>query len=454
MSKSSRPMLLVAIVGAGLVLAIFVGWRINLAHNVNTKLQAIRAAGLPTSGTELNAYYAAAPDGENAALVMTQAFALIRNYPDNRSNDIDQFQFPTRGQRLTNEQIQLLAGYVEMNSNALAKMVEALKLPKSRYPVDFSPGVNTLLPHLVKIKRLALISEYQALLAIDSTHPSDTDSSVSNILHLAGTLNEEPILISQLVRMALFNFANRTLEQRLNAGELDDTELTNLNDAFTRQMETNLIAQALIGERAMAIPFFRMSLAEIKRLSESEGEDNNMPTGPPLPGPQPMLFRVTGFFERDLLYYLDAMETAISFASLPPPRDLAITNVSETMAEDARNHYCIFSAMFLPSLSGPVAREADGLARIRLATTAIAVERFRLAHGRLPEHLNELVPQFLSTMPDDPFDGQPLRYHRLDKGYVIYSIGSDGEDNGGRERPASVKSTDKTHYDITFIVDR
>jgi len=57
-------------------------------------------------------------------------------------------------------------------------------------------------------------------------------------------------------------------------------------------------------------------------------------------------------------------------------------------------------------------------------------------------------------MPDDPFDGQPLRYHRLDKGYVIYSIGSDGEDNGGRERPASVKSTDKTHYDITFIVDR
>jgi len=48
-------------------------------------------------------------------------------------------------------------------------------------------------------------------------------------------------------------------------------------------------------------------------------------------------------------------------------------------------------------------READGFARIRLATTAIAVERFRLACGRLPENLNELVPQFLSAVPADPF---------------------------------------------------
>ena len=49
----------------------FIVWRVNLTHDVNTKLQAIRAAGLPTSGAELNAYYPAVPDNENAALVMT-----------------------------------------------------------------------------------------------------------------------------------------------------------------------------------------------------------------------------------------------------------------------------------------------------------------------------------------------------------------------------------------------
>jgi hypothetical protein len=63
-----------------IAIAAFVVWRVNLAHDVDAKLQAIRAAGLPTSGAELNAFYPAVPDNENAALVMTQVFALMRNY--------------------------------------------------------------------------------------------------------------------------------------------------------------------------------------------------------------------------------------------------------------------------------------------------------------------------------------------------------------------------------------
>jgi hypothetical protein len=47
-----------------------------------------------------------------------------------------------------------------------------------------------------------------------------------------------------------------------------------------------------------------------------------------------------------------------------------------------------------------------------------------------------------------------LRYHRLAKGYVIYSIGADGHDDGGREKPADWKPGDKTTYDITFTVER
>jgi hypothetical protein len=105
-------------------------------------------------------------------------------------------------------------------------------------------------------------------------------------------------------------------------------------------------------------------------------------------------------------------------------------------------------------LSSAVTKEANNFAYLRTSITAIAVERFRLAHGRLPENLNELVPQFLSAVPIDPFDGQPLRYHRLAKGYVIYSIGSDDHDDGGREKPADWKSSDKTTYDITFTVER
>jgi hypothetical protein len=47
-----------------------------------------------------------------------------------------------------------------------------------------------------------------------------------------------------------------------------------------------------------------------------------------------------------------------------------------------------------------------------------------------------------------------LPYHRLAKGHVIYSLGSDGHDDGVREQPADWKSNDKATYDITFIVER
>jgi hypothetical protein len=46
----------------------------------------------------------------------------------------------------------------------------------------------------------------------------------------------------------------------------------------------------------------------------------------------------------------------------------------------------------------------------RLAVTALGLERFRLNTGRLPETLEELVPDYLEAVPVDPFDGQSVRY--------------------------------------------
>jgi hypothetical protein len=41
------------------------------------------------------------------------------------------------------------------------------------------------------------------------------------------------------------------------------------------------------------------------------------------------------------------------------------------------------------------------------------------------------VPALLDRVPKDPFDGQPIRYCKLDKGYVVYSVGEDRKDDKG-----------------------
>ncbi len=60
---------------------------------------------------------------------------------------------------------------------------------------------------------------------------------------------------------------------------------------------------------------------------------------------------------------------------------------------------------------------------------AAAVRRYQLRHGTLPATLDDLVPDLLAKVPEDPFDGQSLRYSRGSK--VIYAVGADFADVGG-----------------------
>ncbi|HYC99647.1 MAG TPA: hypothetical protein VEB22_00340 [Phycisphaerales bacterium] len=72
----------------------------------------------------------------------------------------------------------------------------------------------------------------------------------------------------------------------------------------------------------------------------------------------------------------------------------------------------------------------------------VALERYRLDRGEYPVSLAELVGSRLSAIPLDPATGKPLLYKRLvpadrhGRGYLLYSAGADGVDNGGDGGPS------------------
>jgi hypothetical protein len=346
-----------------------------------------------------------------------------------------------------------------MNSDAFAKMREAIKLPESRYPLDYTPGPDTLLPHLGKLKKLAVIVRYKSFLESESGDTTNAVFDIENLCGMSQTLDQEPDMIAQLVRIALIAIAENSLEHSFNISSLNESELAGLASAFSQTEKTNLMRKALIGELALNAPVFQLvrsrpkSAVELVEGAQQVGGFSTHTLDFWLIR-KPGFFRATGFWDRDFLFYLNTLETNIALDNFPPPKSLVAADnfkkVDETVGR--KNYY--LSKMFLAALSSAITKEASSYAYLRTSIVAIAVERFRLAHGKLPEKLDELVPQFLSAVPVDPFDGVPLRYHHLAKGYVIYSVGSDGHDDGGREKPADWKSGDKTTYDITFTVER
>lgn len=63
--------------------------------------------------------------------------------------------------------------------------------------------------------------------------------------------------------------------------------------------------------------------------------------------------------------------------------------------------------------------------RIKLAVLA-----YISRNGKPPKTLKDLVPEYLPEVPNDPFDGKPIRYDR--EKAIVYSVGTDLKDDGGK----------------------
>jgi hypothetical protein len=66
------------------------------------------------------------------------------------------------------------------------------------------------------------------------------------------------------------------------------------------------------------------------------------------------------------------------------------------------------------------------LSATRLLAT---LKAYKIDNGYLPDLLDELCPEYISEIPIDPFDCEPIRYSREKK--ILYSVGGDMEDSGG-----------------------
>jgi hypothetical protein len=91
----------------------------------------------------------------------------------------------------------------------------------------------------------------------------------------------------------------------------------------------------------------------------------------------------------------------------------------------------MFMGFFLASVPITVKRDDRAAACRSMDELLFVLAVYRAEHGTYPEKLAQLCPNYLKVIPEDPFGAGPFRYKREPKGYVLYSVGFNGKDDGG-----------------------
>src|SRR5262249_25944323 len=96
----------------------------------------------------------------------------------------------------------------------------------------------------------------------------------------------------------------------------------------------------------------------------------------------------------------------------------------------------IFGQMLFASSNYLFGKVMDAADRIQQTfdtlTVAFALAWYHRANGRYPDSLAKLAPTYLKSVPGDVFSGKELVYRLEANGFLLYSVGVNGVDEGGR----------------------
>jgi hypothetical protein len=90
------------------------------------------------------------------------------------------------------------------------------------------------------------------------------------------------------------------------------------------------------------------------------------------------------------------------------------------------------SEILLPVFEQAGLKDLSSLTQDALLFVALGLQAYQQEHGAYPPKLDALVPGYLSKLPADPFGQGTFAYQRKGGKYLLYSVGPDMTDDGGR----------------------
>lgn len=450
-------------------------------------VQAIRFyTGSPTISrnylAELNAPIIATPADQRGYPIFLEAISTLERVPNEVSGappapsgaDVGSFSFATS--EPTGEQWPALAAYLSRNAEGLALLRKAAAMPHFGYvasnvtddaynqamlhhgiplpdpevKVENPDLIGVLLPYLGSLRQSSLLLNADAWLAAEARDAKRLESDITAMTGLASHAREFPVLIGDLVAIAIMQRAHETAIRIIekHPDVLTDASLANIAKAFAAFPRDGKAIVRFDAERAMwsdvAQRIYtddgngdgRIVASGLKHLYQYASLDDNRRAdfGVSVLGPIASTI-IAGRKEMTEVYnhYMDRTQALVSVPLWQ--RD----DVSIDAEIDRRFHSSLGNiryaplSILLPALNTATLNAERYLQQRDAALVALAIERYRRQNAGLPSSLDQLVPAFLPSVPRDRFDGTALKYRRADNplGYILYGVGTDLDDDQG-----------------------
>jgi hypothetical protein len=328
------------------------------------------------------------------------------------ANAAEELVVPSPGITWTEEQAtrDFLAKWSELHSSVSRLSLKQLE-PASK-PVRFLTefdSINTLLPQTQNMRSAARLLMLNGQVAIYDRNSAKTKLHIEALIGCSRTISGEPILVSQLVHIAIDSMGISLLRTAIEHDVLDEKDLVGLLprilDGINIKPQWKLAMQ---GERAMMLPLFQHPelATDLKGVRWLPGRSV------------------------DTLHYVDFIDQILAvpdsdFDQFKTGLDKVEQDLKRKLGGSLFQKFdTILTGMMTPAVSAAGSAFIRDAVQRRMAALCIGIRVFEKRNGRMPTSLDDLKSLELGELRLEPASllppgGKPFGY-RVEENKAVF----------------------------------
>lgn len=378
----------------------------------------LKAKGAPMTAKELAA---PCPDADNAARPWKAAANLLAVGNDDKGLLSRAFLDLVASKPVGPADRRAIGAVIAKNRDALGFLYAMADKPCFLYRDPGTPLPYAIIPEAVKMIVATRLMGFDALLRADE---GDVPGAIDRIRSgLGATLKvaQEGTLITHLIAVAEARMLLSFLEATCRGREVDDEVLLRVTPGLEPGPWRERLARSISGERILALERGSDAIKGRHHVMEEERPYNRL-----------LYWLLRPIIKAEVRWRLNRLDGWEQITEKPYFQQRELLKTDEELVRNVPWYFKLtgfedggeYGTIFLKNAQ----LEATFLA----ARTGLACRLHKSRTGRFPESLEELVPDLLKEVPIDPFTGKPLVYRREGAGFIVYSLGSNQKDDGGR----------------------